>query len=466
MTIWLVLGAITVGVVAALLAPLFRRTDRWPSRTSREIAIYRDQLAELRREADIGRIQPAEAQLAEAEIRRKVLAAARSADPAEVTDAAPRHRPRLAAQMLIAAAVPAGALAAYLSVGSPGEPGHPFDPARAAAEAEAEQRAREMATLADRLAERLKTESNDLEGWRLLARTYGALQRTAEAARAYERVYELSGNDVRYAGDYAEALVAAAGAQVTPRAQALFERVVESHPSEPRARFYLALARAQAGKTREAIAMWRSLEIDSPPDAQWLPTVREMIATVAVEAGIDPESVPATSQAPVTPTPGPTEEDVAAAQSMNPEDQARMIEDMVAGLARRLEANPDDLDGWKRLGRSYLVLDDPERAKLAYGRAVALAPTDLALLGDYARATLLASGPATLPPQSIDALRQLMSNDGSHPTALWLVGLAEADAGNGQQAATLWRRLLPQLDPDTPAYRAVQARLAALASGN
>ncbi len=462
MTIWLVLAALTVCVVAALLEPLFRRHHRWPSRTSREIAIYRDQLAELQREAGVGRILPAEAQSAEAEIRRRVLGAAKSADPAEAEDAAPRNRSRAAAQVLIAAIVPAGALIAYLSVGSPGEPGHPFDPVRAAAEAEAEQRARETAALADRLAERLKNEPNDLDGWILLARSYGALQRNAEAAQAYERVYELSGKDARYAGDYAEALVAAAGAQVTPRAQALFERVVEAHPSEPRARFYLALARAQAGQARQAIAMWRSLEIDSPPDAQWLPALREMIGTVAAESGIDPDSVPATSQAPVAQAPAPTAADVAAAQSMSPEDQAQMIADMVAGLARRLESNPGDVEGWKRLGRSYLVLDDPERAKMAYGRAVALAPTDLTLLGDYAHATLLTSGPAALPPASIDALRQLMNADRSNPTALWLVGLAEADAGNGQQAASLWQRLLPQLDPATPAYRTVRARLEAI----
>jgi cytochrome c-type biogenesis protein CcmH len=208
--------------------------------------------------------------------------------------------------------------------------------------------------------------------------------------------------------------------------------------------------------------MWRSLEIDSPPDAPWVPTVREMIRNVAADAGIDPESIPATSQAPIRQTLSPSDEDIAAAQSMSPEDQQKMIRDMVTGLAQRLEANPDDLDGWKRLGRSYLVLEDAARAKQAYSRAVALAPTDMALLGDYAQATLLASGPAALPPQSVDALRTRLDSDGSDPTALWLVGLAEADAGNNRTAAGLWERLLPQLPPGTPAHDNLRARIAAL----
>ena len=128
----------------------------------------------------------------------------------------------------------------------------------------------------------------------------------------------------------------AAGGQVTPSARALFEQVIKADASEPRARFYLGLAKAQAGQTREALVMWRSLEVDSPTDAAWLPAVRDMIASVAAEAGIDPASVPATSTAPISQTPGPTADDVAAAQSMSPPEQQKMIRDMVEGLAQRL----------------------------------------------------------------------------------------------------------------------------------
>jgi cytochrome c-type biogenesis protein CcmH len=249
---------------------------------------------------------------------------------------------------------------------------------------------------------------------------------------------------------------------VTPSAQALFEQVVKADASEPRARFYLGLAEAQAGRTREALAMWRSLELDSPADAAWLPAVRDMIASVAGEAGIDPASVSAMSTAPISKTAGPTGDDVAAAQSMSPPEQQTMIREMVEGLAQRLAANPNDLEGWRRLGRSYLVLGEPTKAQQAYARAVALAPTDMDLLADYSEATLMAPGPVEIPAASVEALRQVLKTDPSNATALWLVGLAELGANHAQEAAALWKQLLSRLQPDTPAHRAVQARIDAL----
>ena len=366
--------------------------------------------------------------------------------------------------LLVATVVPLGAFAVYLTVGSPGLPSYPFDPARAAAEAKAEQQVAEMTALVEKLAQHLKQEPNNPEGWALLARSYGVLHRNKEAAQAYGRLYELSGKDVRYAGDYGEAVVLAADGAVTPAAQALFEQVAKVDASEPRARFYLGLAKAQAGQVREAIAMWRSLEIDSPAGSSWLPSVRDMIASVAAKAGIDPALVPATRTAPIAQAPGPTAGDVAAAQTMSPDAQQKMIRGMVEGLAQRLAANPGDLEGWKRLGQSYLVLNEPAKAQQAYARAVTLAPTDTDLLTAYANATLLVPGPIELPPQSVDALREVLKTDASNPTALWFVGLAESQANHGPEAAAMWQQLLSQLQPDTPAYRAVQARIESLAA--
>ena len=467
MILWLALMAVTGGVLTALFVPLFRQYRPAPSRAQRELAIYRDQLGELQRDVEAGRVSPADAKPAETEIQRKILAAAEAVDPAEIATAAPtRGWATPVALALLATVLPVGAFAVYLSVGSPGVPSFPFDPQRAAAEAHARQQIAEMTALVEKLAQRLKQEPNNPEGWALLGRSYRELQRNSESVQAYEQAYAHSGNDVRYAGDYAEAMVLAADGQVAPGAQALFEQVMKSDASEPRARFYFGLAKAQAGQAREALAIWRSLEADSPPGAAWLPDVRRVMASVAAKAGIDPASVPATSTAPIKDAPGPTSDDVAAAQSMSPADQQKMIRDMVAGLAQRLATNPNDLDGWKRLGKSYVVLNEPAKAREAYGRAVALAPTDLNLLADYADATLTTPGPANLPAASVDALRQVLKTDAANATALWLVGLAEAEANNPQQAAALWTRLLAKLPADSPAHRAVQVRIAALKPGN
>jgi cytochrome c-type biogenesis protein CcmH len=139
------------------------------------LAIYRDQLAELQREVEAGRIAPAEFKPAEAEIQRKILASAETVDPAEAAPA--RGAATLVALLLVATVIPIGAFAVYLSVGSPGLPSHPFDPVRAAAEAKAEQKAAEMTVLVEKLAQHLKQEPNNSEGWALLARSYRVLHR-------------------------------------------------------------------------------------------------------------------------------------------------------------------------------------------------------------------------------------------------------------------------------------------------
>lgn len=459
MMLWLGLVAVTAGVLVALFVPLFRQYRPSPSRARRELAIYRDQLAELQRDVEAGRLAAPEAKLAETEIQRKILALAEAIDPAEIATAAPlRGWAAPAALVLIATVVPLGAFAVYLSVGSPDVPSFPFDPARAAAEAHARQQIAEMAALVEKLAQRLKQEPNNPEGWALLGRSYHELQRNKESVQAYEQAYAHSGNDVRYAGDYAEAIVLAADGQVTTSAQALFEQVIKLDASEPRARFYLGLAKAQSGQAREALTIWRSLEIDSPPGAAWLPDVRQFMASVAAKASIDPASLPATSTAPIKEAPGPTN-DVAAMQSANPADQQKMIRGMVEGLAQRLAADPNDLEGWKRLGKSYVVLNEPAKAREAYGRAVALAPTDLELLADYADATLTTPGPVDLPAASVEALRQVLKTDASNAAALWLVGSADAEANNVQEAITLWTQLLSRLPAGTPAYHAVQVRI-------
>jgi cytochrome c-type biogenesis protein CcmH len=466
MTLWLGLVAITAGVLVALFVPLFRQYRPSPSRARRELAIYRDQLAELQRDVEAGRIAATEAKLAETEIQRKILALAEAVDPAEIATAAPlRGWAAPVALVTIATVIPIGAFAVYLSVGSPGVPSFPFDPERAAAEARARQQVAEMTALVEKLAQRLKQEPNNAEGWALLGRSYHELQRDKESAHAYEQAYAHSGSDVRYAGDYAEAIVLAADGQVTTSAQALFEQVIKVDASEPRARFYLGLAKAQSGQAGEALTIWRSLELDSPPDAPWLRDVRQFMASVAAKSGIDPASVPATSTAPIKEAPGPTANDVAAAQSKTPAEQQKMIRDMVEGLAQRLAANPNDLEGWKRLGKSYVVLNEAAKAREAYGRAVALAPTDMEVLADYADATLTTPGPVDLPAASVEALRQVLKADTSNAAALWLVGSADAEANNAQEAIALWTQLLSRLPADTPAYRAVQARIEAAKAG-
>jgi cytochrome c-type biogenesis protein CcmH len=461
--IWLLLALITTAVIGLLLLPLFRQSIRGADRQRRELAIYSDQLAELQREASAGLISAEAATAARVEIERRILASGENPDGGSTAAEPAAAASRMAAVVIVASLAPLAAFAIYLATGAPNEPSYPYS-ADADSGADAATTA-EMTVLVEKLAAHLAQAPNNVEGWKLLAQSYGALQRPADAAAAYGRALDLAPADMEVAADYGEALTQTAGGTVPPKAGELFAQANKADPVAPKPRFYLALAKAQTGQPREALLLLKSLEIDSPAGAPWLPSVRERIAAIAKESGIDAGAIEAKSVAPIAAPAGPSAEDVEAAEAMTPEQQQEMIRGMVDRLAKRLEAEPNDLEGWKRLGQSYFVLNEPVRARDAYARAVALAPADIDLLAEYA-GTLLAApdGAAGLPAESIAALRAALEKEPANGAAMWLLGFAAAKEGRKEEAERLWSQLLAQFAPGSAEYEAVKVQIDRLAA--
>jgi cytochrome c-type biogenesis protein CcmH len=460
--IWLFIVLVTAAVIGTLLLPLFRDAPARMSRQRHEIGIFADQLAELQREADTGLVAPEAAAATRLEIERRILASGGgNRDDAPAPEVATAGS-RMFAVVLVASLAPLAALAAYLAIGSPNEPSHPYVAANDAS-AQTTMAAAEMSELVEKLAARLAQEPDNIEGWRLLGRSYAALQRYADAAAAYGRAFKLNENDSVLAANYAEALIQAANGQVPPLASDLLTRANQADAAAPMPRYYLAIARNQAGQPRDALVMLKALEIDSPANAPWLTAVRDSIATIAKDSGLDPATIEASSIAPIAPPAGPTAEDLQAAQSMTPEEQQDMIRGMVEGLAKRLEANPNDLEGWKRLGQSYFVLNEPARARDAYGRAVALAPRDTNLLAEFAGTVLAAPDPSPqLPAESIAALQALLQAKPDDGAALWLLGFDALKNGDTAGAREFWTKLLTQFAPGSGEYQAVESQIAKL----
>ncbi len=96
-------------------------------------------------------------------------------------------------------------------------------------------------------------------------------------------------------------------------------------------------------------------------------------------------AAPQTPPAPVAAAPGPSAEDVAAASGMGEKDRGEMIRSMVARLADRLKVNGDDIEGWQRLLRAYMVLGERDKAHAAASdakRALASDPDKLRQIED------------------------------------------------------------------------------------
>ncbi|MGD9616856.1 MAG: c-type cytochrome biogenesis protein CcmI [Alphaproteobacteria bacterium] len=414
------LVGLTSLAVGLLLLPLLARRHQPQPRETYNLAVYRDQLAEIDRDLLRGLLTAAQTEAARAEIGRRILALDEAETPPPVGRSGSRsvNPGPLRAAIIAILAMPVAALLLYAGIGSPGLPDRPFA-ARAsggtgtAADDTAQLNMQEALA---KLRAHLKTKPDDLTGWLLLARSEVGLGRYSEGAAAYRRAAELSSYRPDIAADWGEAQVMAEGA-VTASAAKAFEAGLKDPASAPKSRYYLAQAKLEQGDPRGALLGWADLAADSPPDAEWQKMLRRRIAEVATAAGIDPASVmpsatsamtqdgavsqsAATSRPPESGMPEsgmPSQEDVAAAAKAtagdSPEERRVMIESMVERLASRLEEQPDDAEGWVRLGRSYMVLQQPAKARDAYARAATLRPKDPALAAALAEATRLAADP-------------------------------------------------------------------------
>lgn len=381
MTEFVLFAILLAAVTATLLVwPLFRRAHQPPSRAEFDLAVFRDQLAEIERDKERGLLDSKQAEAARIEVERRILACADAAK--SETRASPKGRWVVLA---VASGAPAAAAAAYLFFGSVGLPDFPLasrpDDRQAAARASAETRLREQVPDLDavvaRLEERLAREPNDARGWLMLGRTYMVMEKYAEAAAALALAQTQSQErDPGVAVEEAEAMIMANNSAVPPLALKILTDVLKQDPREPRARYYIGVAKAQAGDFKGAAQDWTDLIALSPADAEWIPTVREQIEAAAKELKVKPDSFAPSAEAralsqgaPVaTPAPAPAP----APAATLPAGQEEMIRGMVARLAQRLKENPDDAEGWRMLARSYEVLGQTDNAKEARAKADAL----------------------------------------------------------------------------------------------
>ncbi len=295
------MAVMTAAAVAALVWPLARRRAPEPRRAEHDLAVYRDQLDEVERDTEWGLLT---------EIQRRILAAADGAD-GERSPADGRNGPWVVA--VVAAVVPAGAIALYLHLGAPGVPDQPLAE-RMAEETPAEDGAPDVDDMVERLAQRMEENPDDLKGWLLLGRSYMVQERFDDAVGALGNASLLAGNRPDISANYGEALVAAANGIVTPAARIQFQSSFEGDPLNPKARYYLALALAQEGRLNEALQAWVDLAAVSPPDAAWRANVFQQIERAAVELGVDPATLKPSPEAaglagskPGTPGKNPTD---------------------------------------------------------------------------------------------------------------------------------------------------------------
>jgi cytochrome c-type biogenesis protein CcmH len=346
MILWLIFALMTAAAISAVMWPLVRAAGRKASGS--DVVVYRDQLEEIERDRAAGLIGAAEAEAARVEVSRRLMGAA---DAQEVAPAQPStavaawHRRAVAVIALIV--LPLGAGGLYLKVGSPSLPGEPL--------ASRVEDSQSIEHLIAQVEEHLAANPQDARGWEIIAPVYMRLGRFEDAVKARRNALRYGGDSAEREADLGEALVGNSNGVVTAEAKAAFERAIELDHEDVKARYFLGLAAQQDGRPNDAAEIWRQLLAGAPADAPWAAFVRGELAKLGA---------------------GPSQQDIAAANDLSPEQRMAMIRGRVEQLYVELHQDGSDLQKWLRLLNAYMVLGERDKARAAAKEARAALAAD------------------------------------------------------------------------------------------
>lgn len=454
----LLLFLLLTAIAILLLVLPFLRREAAPARDTFDLAVHQDQLAELERDLERGVIDAEAARAARLEIQRRIIALDEKG-PTAVT-AVSQGRFAMVLTALLVVIVPIASAYVYFQLGRP----HMRDVPLATRIMPAEQQvAGNESVLAgiQTLQERLEESPDDGTLWTELARTQLQAGLYGDASGSYNKAIEFSGDSPMLRVELGETIVQGAEGIVTPSALEQFRSVIESVPNEPRAHYYIGLAFAQEGEVDAAVASWTRLLEISPGDAPFRTQIIRSIRGVLEQNGRPADEVIAN-----LPAGGGAAGGAGLADAHDGQDE--QIRAMVDGLAAKLENEPENVQGWLMLGRSRLVLQEPELAKEAFERAKDLAPDNPEVLVGYAASLLRPSGTPGGDPvvndEAVAIYERLATLTPDDPEPRWLLGLAAAQAGDKDQAIGHWQDLLQLIGDGSDDRTIVEQRIAALES--
>jgi len=351
MVLWAVLAVLTAIVITVVCLPLVRPKSEQTHAAQSDAEIYKAQLSEIEDERKRGILTESEAEAARIEVSRRLLRSAEKGDKTREAGAAVRENDR--ALVVVSVLVPALALGGYLIFGTPNMPQQPY-----AARFDQSPEAQRVTEMVERVEDRLRDHPEDGAGWDVIAPVYLRQQQYHDAVFAFQQALRLNGESAARLEGLGEAMVLRDNGQVNETARMAFSQALKRNPESLKAQFWLAVSDEQNGDLRQAADAYKQIMEASPEGAPW----RAMVGTrlAVVQQQLDPGGARAPALSP---------EMMRSAENMSREERAQMIENMVAGLADRLEADGSDLDGWLRLMRAYKVLGKSGEAKQAAASA-------------------------------------------------------------------------------------------------
>ena len=254
MTQFAIFATLLIVVVAAFILPPLWLGLRAPKpqtdRKEANLAIFRDQLAELERENAEGSLAVADFEQAKRELQRRLL---EEVEPATADGTATTYGPSRKMAIIILLLLPILGLLGYGILGNP----QALDPMQTAAPQQmTPEKINEMVAS---LAAKMKANPDDMQGWLMLARSYKSLGRYDDAVQAFAKAEKAVDESPDLLAAYAETIAMANGKGITGKALQLVERALKIDPKHAHSLFLAGAAAMEAGDNKKGIAYWEPL---------------------------------------------------------------------------------------------------------------------------------------------------------------------------------------------------------------
>ena len=272
---WVVAALLLLGALLLVLPALWSPRAAAPGQAGgANVAVYRDQLREAERDLAADLITPDRFEQLRSEIQRRVLE-----DTQAVATPGGSLQPARRMALALALVIPAASIATYLALGEP-EATAPFvpPPAASADGARHEVTEEQIQRMVAALAERLKAEPANPEGWLMLGRSYTALGRYPDAVIAFRKASALMPGNANVLADLADVLGMAQGKRLAGEPARLVQQALDADPRNVKA---LALAGSVAFEAKDYAAArgyWERLVAVVPPDSEMARSVQGSIA--------------------------------------------------------------------------------------------------------------------------------------------------------------------------------------------
>ena len=257
-----------------VLPPRLQKTESGARNPrANNVDVYREQYQEMEADLRNGLTTEEQFQQDKEELERRLLEDVTVAKKIESSASGPLNRKLVYG---IFAAIPIVALSLYARIGSP-KALNPQTAAPSVGQSSGPMTQAQIEANVAKLAQRLKGNPNDVQGWTMLSRSLMSMERYAEAATAYEHLTSLSPNDADAWADYAEALAMANGHKMEGKPLDAANHALQLDATNKQALVLVATAAFEAHDYQKSIEYWQKLLPLLPPDSDAAKTVTDQI---------------------------------------------------------------------------------------------------------------------------------------------------------------------------------------------